>query len=598
MDYTSHTITAHQSVDDRIKNDSETEARHFDIRFSRLKRRKPVIDPTKIGITYRPRRNRQRESQAGSSDLSVISYNSNSTFGRFDQHTQEAPIFQENNGTPTSQRQGFDIKPITHNADLWTRPLSVAPSPSRQQQQQQQQQQPIATALSSLVETTLSEDHIEVDAVPAKTLDKQSYPIYNKKRRVSSSSSGFSGILSNSPSPILSHTPSPNYASDIEDNIHPDDKESHAPVEVKNSYENRWFMPDVFIPKKPEKPEHDRDNISHWTSRIMNKYMNTKTIEDLVETSTTTKSQKRNDDASLKEQQVLGLESTSNLALDTINHPFDTSPSSNDNDNTQETAHKSPIVPNDEIDDKLYEQYDDLEAAFISHSEPSSAKGKERMVHNETISSPTIDKGVPSPIDEHQSNLSINNEIISSSPSPIQQDLSINEAQQTMDIGSPSWSFDQPYASPSHDSNSNQDGRTNQKRIDPEANFAARMIAERNSTERNSKLYGIVASNTAKCVFASGLPSGMKMTVDTQKAIEEATDYYFTQLCDDLKAYADHTGTIKISKREMDLLMTRQRLVTENTSLNELAHRHLPRDFWDEQCVSALAYNYLYPRNR
>lgn len=39
----------------------------------------------------------------------------------------------------------------------------------------------------------------------------------------------------------------------------------------------------------------------------------------------------------------------------------------------------------------------------------------------------------------------------------------------------------------------------------------------------------------------------------------------------------------------------RQGLLTEQTSLEALAHEYLPREMWDSICVSALAHNELYP---
>jgi hypothetical protein len=44
--------------------------------------------------------------------------------------------------------------------------------------------------------------------------------------------------------------------------------------------------------------------------------------------------------------------------------------------------------------------------------------------------------------------------------------------------------------------------------------------------------------------------------------------------------------------------VSRQRLLEGNTDLEALAYEHLPREYWDQICVSAMGNNYLYPRPR
>ncbi|KAI9301059.1 hypothetical protein BJ944DRAFT_272040 [Cunninghamella echinulata] len=77
--------------------------------------------------------------------------------------------------------------------------------------------------------------------------------------------------------------------------------------------------------------------------------------------------------------------------------------------------------------------------------------------------------------------------------------------------------------------------------------------------------------------------------------LEKISDTYLKQLCHDLETYADHAGRNEITSDDLELLMLRQRLITDNKSLEALAHENLPRELWDEICVSALADNYLYP---
>lgn len=46
------------------------------------------------------------------------------------------------------------------------------------------------------------------------------------------------------------------------------------------------------------------------------------------------------------------------------------------------------------------------------------------------------------------------------------------------------------------------------------------------------------------------------------------------------------------------ILVSRQRLLEGDTDLEALAYEHLPREYWDQICVSAMGNNYLYPRPR
>lgn len=111
----------------------------------------------------------------------------------------------------------------------------------------------------------------------------------------------------------------------------------------------------------------------------------------------------------------------------------------------------------------------------------------------------------------------------------------------------------------------------------------------------------------------------MKLEADVQKKIEEASNLFLEQLADDLSTYADHARRGMITPDDVTLLMKRfvleksiiqyalkelnfisihrQGLLTEQTSLEALAHERLPRELWDSICVSALAHNALYPED-
>ncbi|KAI9030873.1 hypothetical protein CLU79DRAFT_359523 [Phycomyces nitens] len=80
----------------------------------------------------------------------------------------------------------------------------------------------------------------------------------------------------------------------------------------------------------------------------------------------------------------------------------------------------------------------------------------------------------------------------------------------------------------------------------------------------------------------------------TQKIIE-ASELFFEQMADDLKAYTKHAGRKKVTCQDLKLLMKRQYQLTDKRTLETLAHEYLPRELWDLVCVSAIADNELYP---
>lgn len=72
-------------------------------------------------------------------------------------------------------------------------------------------------------------------------------------------------------------------------------------------------------------------------------------------------------------------------------------------------------------------------------------------------------------------------------------------------------------------------------------------------------------------------------------------DVFCDQLADDLLAYKenDEEKSDEITMDDMMLLMKRQRLLNDKTTLQSLIYKHLPREYWDDLIVSALADNVL-----
>ncbi|ODQ66713.1 hypothetical protein NADFUDRAFT_50623 [Nadsonia fulvescens var. elongata DSM 6958] len=72
--------------------------------------------------------------------------------------------------------------------------------------------------------------------------------------------------------------------------------------------------------------------------------------------------------------------------------------------------------------------------------------------------------------------------------------------------------------------------------------------------------------------------SSTKISSDAFEAIELASNTFFQQVSQDLGEYAKHASRKTIALADVELLMKRQRLVDEKTSIFTLAHRYLPAE--------------------
>ncbi|CAH0016913.1 unnamed protein product [Clonostachys rhizophaga] len=79
----------------------------------------------------------------------------------------------------------------------------------------------------------------------------------------------------------------------------------------------------------------------------------------------------------------------------------------------------------------------------------------------------------------------------------------------------------------------------------------------------------------------SGL-SNTRISADTLAALEQASDWFFEQLGDDLEAYASHAKRKTIEESDVVTLMRRQRQVGSNSTVFSLAQKHLPRELLQE----------------
>lgn len=67
-------------------------------------------------------------------------------------------------------------------------------------------------------------------------------------------------------------------------------------------------------------------------------------------------------------------------------------------------------------------------------------------------------------------------------------------------------------------------------------------------------------------------------------ALDDAVDRYFLQTSASLSAYASHAGRHTVNERDLVLLLTRQRFVTDRMPIEELVRNNLPME-WVEEVV-------------
>ncbi|KAH8553060.1 centromere kinetochore component CENP-T-domain-containing protein [Umbelopsis sp. PMI_123] len=111
---------------------------------------------------------------------------------------------------------------------------------------------------------------------------------------------------------------------------------------------------------------------------------------------------------------------------------------------------------------------------------------------------------------------------------------------------------------------------------------------------------GIVVPNLPKALVKDLFSSFARSKVSREalETVMEASHQFFAQASEDLSVYAGHAGRTMIQEDDVQCLMRRQRLLNDKVSMESLAHKLLPRELWDEICVSALANNELHPHRQ
>ncbi|KAG1053185.1 hypothetical protein G6F43_004723 [Rhizopus delemar] len=129
------------------------------------------------------------------------------------------------------------------------------------------------------------------------------------------------------------------------------------------------------------------------------------------------------------------------------------------------------------------------------------------------------------------------------------------------------------------------------KRINLEDNFARKRIYEKTGQVELRQSMNV---HHVKQLFTNKIAMNKRVPCNVS-TFAMIADVFCDQLADDLLAYKenDEEKSDEITMDDMMLLMKRQRLLNDKTTLQSLIYKHLPREYWDDLIVSALADNVL-----
>ncbi|KAM9607643.1 centromere protein T [Trichechus inunguis] len=87
----------------------------------------------------------------------------------------------------------------------------------------------------------------------------------------------------------------------------------------------------------------------------------------------------------------------------------------------------------------------------------------------------------------------------------------------------------------------------------------------------------------------------MPMEKAALEMVEKCLDKYFQHLCNDLEVFAAHAGRKTVKPEDLELLMRRQGLVTDEVSLHVLVERYLPLEYRQLLIPCAFSGNSVFP---
>nr|XP_045013331.1 centromere protein T isoform X2 [Jaculus jaculus] len=87
----------------------------------------------------------------------------------------------------------------------------------------------------------------------------------------------------------------------------------------------------------------------------------------------------------------------------------------------------------------------------------------------------------------------------------------------------------------------------------------------------------------------------MPMEKKAVEMVERCLDKYFQNLCNDLEVFAAHAGRKTVKPEDLELLLRRQGLVTDEVSMHVLVEQHLPMEYRQLLIPCAFSGNSVFP---
>ncbi|KAI7895477.1 uncharacterized protein EV154DRAFT_495069 [Mucor mucedo] len=115
---------------------------------------------------------------------------------------------------------------------------------------------------------------------------------------------------------------------------------------------------------------------------------------------------------------------------------------------------------------------------------------------------------------------------------------------------------------------------------------------EMNQPRPHITLHKAITGKETKRLFEQRMPHNMKSFVSANELVK-IKNMYFDQLVSDLQQSKENSTSL--TTNDVLLLMKRQQILNDRTSISLLARKHLPREYSDRLCQAAIKYNDVYP---
>ncbi|KFP73991.1 Centromere protein T, partial [Apaloderma vittatum] len=105
----------------------------------------------------------------------------------------------------------------------------------------------------------------------------------------------------------------------------------------------------------------------------------------------------------------------------------------------------------------------------------------------------------------------------------------------------------------------------------------AKVVPKSSRAPRKKTSEPEIASSLIKKIFSHYAKTPVSR--DAFRIVAKCSERYFKQLSSDLEAYTNHAGRKTVEMADLEILMRRQRLVTDKMPLHVLIERYLPLEY-------------------